>query len=752
MRRINRKVFEKAKNVFKRKKVWIPTAACACAVTVCVVYSNVRSVRGSDTGTTVQSSKAVIGTLTNSIEATGTLESGEGSSIKVPSGLTYEEVCVAAGDSVNAGDVLAKVNHASVLAKMEEIQNEISTIDTQMEAAADDDSSETVTAGVGGTVTAINVSDGDDVASVMADKGAIIEIAVGGDTSQIVGVTATGGTVESISVSAGDTVDSGDTLCTLTTDDYSLEYQQLAAQRSTLVSELQTLIQIAQTDTITASESGTIASVGITAEDDSSSSGTTGSATTASSSGSTSTAVNASYSSTSGTSAVLADCVTYTSLSDADSTESVTTASESTAEQEISLNLTEDETGLNLTAPETGATPQTEITSSDGSWSGTVSWNPTASVFASGTVYTATVTLTAADGYCFTAGTITGSDYSYQIVSQSGDELVLTITFPATSSATESSSSSGSTASSSSASSSGGTASSGSTSGTSTYSGSGSSNSGSGASTGGTSTGSGSAISAASSGSGSSGSTSSSGSGTAAAETVSTTSDTSSDETDSDSSTDTESDLVKAFTMMSADTMSLEVSVDELDINSVEEDQTAEVTLDAIEDETFEGTVTDVGETASSSGNGSAKYTVTISVPKDDDMKVGMSASATIAVEESDENSILIPVNAIQEEGDSTYVYTSVDDDGNLSGKTEVETGISGGDQVVITDGLSEGDTVYYEKTGNVSGGSSDTSGGQNQQGGGMPDMSGGNGKSGSGAPSGNMPSGGPGGNAGSGN
>ena len=192
--------------------------------------------------------------------------------------------------------------------------------------------------------------------------------------------------------------------------------------------------------------------------------------------------------------------------------------------------------------------------------------------------------------------------------------------------------------------------------------------------------------------------------------------------------------------------------MDELDINDVEENQSAQVTLDALEDETFDGTVTDVGGTASSSGSGSAKYTVTISIPKEDDMKVGMSASATITVGESDENSILIPVNAIQEEGSSTYVYTSVDEDGNLSGKTEVETGLSDGDQVVITDGLSEGDTVYYEKTGNVSGSGSDTRGSQSQQGGGMPDMSGGNGKFGNGAPSGNMPAGGPGGDAGGSN
>lgn len=178
------------------------------------------------------------------------------------------------------------------------------------------------------------------------------------------------------------------------------------------------------------------------------------------------------------------------------------------------------------------------------------------------------------------------------------------------------------------------------------------------------------------------------------------------------------------------------VSVDEQDINSVSTDQTATVTMDALEDVTLDGTVTSVSNSASSSGNGSAKYTVEISVPKQDGMLIGMSASATIVVEES-ENVVTIPADALQEKGTETYVYTEVDSDGNLSGETVVETGLSDGDTVEITSGLSEGDTVYYEKTGNVS--SSDTSSGM--QGGGMPSDSG-SGSSGGQAPSGDMPSG----------
>lgn len=133
---------------------------------------------------------------------------------------------------------------------------------------------------------------------------------------------------------------------------------------------------------------------------------------------------------------------------------------------------------------------------------------------------------------------------------------------------------------------------------------------------------------------------------------------------------------VAFFTISPDDTMTLNVSVDELDINSVEIGQEAAITFDAIEDKEFTGEVTEIGNTASVSG-GVAKYTVSVSVPKDEQMKQGMNASATVTIENR-ENVITIPVNALQEKGDRVFVYTSTDEEGNLSGETEVKTGTFG--------------------------------------------------------------------------
>ena len=56
----------------------------------------------------------------------------------------------------------------------------------------------------------------------------------------------------------------------------------------------------------------------------------------------------------------------------------------------------------------------------------------------------------------------------------------------------------------------------------------------------------------------------------------------------------------------------LEINVDEMDINSIQEGQKAEIKVDAIEGETFAGKILEIAQTAQNE-NGSAKYKVKIS-------------------------------------------------------------------------------------------------------------------------------------------
>ncbi len=141
--------------------------------------------------------------------------------------------------------------------------------------------------------------------------------------------------------------------------------------------------------------------------------------------------------------------------------------------------------------------------------------------------------------------------------------------------------------------------------------------------------------------------------------------------------------------------MTVSISVDESDILSLEEGQAAVISVDALNDETVEGTVTDIDTTATSSG-GVTVYTVTVSFDKSENMLSGMSASVAITIE-GVEDALLIPSEALTQTSSTAYVYTSYDEStGELGGMVEVTSGMDNGSYVEITDGLDEGDTVYY--------------------------------------------------------
>lgn len=211
---------------------------------------------------------------------------------------------------------------------------------------------------------------------------------------------------------------------------------------------------------------------------------------------------------------------------------------------------------------------------------------------------------------------------------------------------------------------------------------------------------------------------------------------------DDESRTDDSSTEGQYFSISPDKTMSIPVSVDESEILSVSVGQSAIVSIDSINGEIFNGTVTEI-DRAGTSSSGVTTYTATISIDKTDAMLAGMSASATIVIDGVDD-ALLIPVDALNKTSSSYYVYTSYDESsGGFGGMVEVTVGISNANYVEITDGLNEGDTVYYKEQQTTSG---FMPGGMDFGGGSMP-----GGDFGGGMPSGdfgggNMPSGGPGG------
>ncbi|MGM9538960.1 MAG: HlyD family efflux transporter periplasmic adaptor subunit [Candidatus Onthomonas sp.] len=157
----------------------------------------------------------------------------------------------------------------------------------------------------------------------------------------------------------------------------------------------------------------------------------------------------------------------------------------------------------------------------------------------------------------------------------------------------------------------------------------------------------------------------------------------------------TELSDVTVITIAPDDYMTVSVSVDELDILSIQKDQSASVTIDALGDAPVIGTVTKISTDGSSSG-GVTKYTVEITIEKTEQMLANMNASVEIVVDQT-ENCLIIPEAALNQTGTRTFVYTGYDQEtGALTGETEVTTGVSDGTNVEITSGLSENDVVYY--------------------------------------------------------
>ena len=206
---------------------------------------------------------------------------------------------------------------------------------------------------------------------------------------------------------------------------------------------------------------------------------------------------------------------------------------------------------------------------------------------------------------------------------------------------------------------------------------------------------------------------------------------------------------VVGFTVTPEETMKVSINVDELDILSVSEGQKASVELDALEDQVFDGTVEEVSDTGTSSG-GSTKYEVVVSIPREDNMLVGMSATATVTVN-SAENVLVIPAAAVEERGPRSYVYTSVSEDGELGGEVEIETGLSTDTLIEVTSGLSEGQEICYKQLSGTQLERGETEMPTNFGGnGGMPSGGfGGNGSMPSGGNGGERPGGFPGGNGG---
>ncbi len=148
--------------------------------------------------------------------------------------------------------------------------------------------------------------------------------------------------------------------------------------------------------------------------------------------------------------------------------------------------------------------------------------------------------------------------------------------------------------------------------------------------------------------------------------------------------------------------LKFEMQVDEVYIGKIQVGQPVTITADALEGQTFTGTVSKVNINGTTSG-GVTSYPVTVTIDEPGDLLPGMNVSADILVEQV-ENALAVPVAAVAR-GNTVLVPgpDAIGKDGAIDPskleRVEVTLGRNDSAYIEITSGLEEGDTIVIEQS-----------------------------------------------------
>ncbi|MEZ4644390.1 MAG: efflux RND transporter periplasmic adaptor subunit [Chloroflexota bacterium] len=149
-----------------------------------------------------------------------------------------------------------------------------------------------------------------------------------------------------------------------------------------------------------------------------------------------------------------------------------------------------------------------------------------------------------------------------------------------------------------------------------------------------------------------------------------------------------------AITIVNEGAFHITVNVDEIDIDQIAVGQDVDITLDALPDVLVPGTITEIAPTSASTG-GVVTYVVTINIEPEDgvNLRAGMSANASIVVQEID-NVLTVPNWAVRLNRDTGEAFVQVARADGTVVEMPVETGLRNELSSEVTSGLQEGDVV----------------------------------------------------------
>ena len=137
------------------------------------------------------------------------------------------------------------------------------------------------------------------------------------------------------------------------------------------------------------------------------------------------------------------------------------------------------------------------------------------------------------------------------------------------------------------------------------------------------------------------------------------------------------------------DKLKVSIDISESEISNIKVGTEVSVVLNADSSKKYTGKVIKISSVGTYSSSGST-FNVEVAINNDGNIKIGMSVSCTINIEER-KDVIAVPVNAVQINGDRRYVVVV---NGDKTEEVDVTTGLSNDEYVEIKSGLNGGEKV----------------------------------------------------------
>lgn len=164
------------------KKLLIILALVAAVLTalVLVLRTRVKQQFGREEEQQVLSASVTTGSISSSVYGSGLLADEDVEQLDIPGGADVEKLYVSRGEKVAEGQLLASVEQNSVVTAMAAVSQEIASLDESIASAMDQTTDTLISSSVSGRVKKIYAQYGDDVASVMLDQGALMLLSLDG--------------------------------------------------------------------------------------------------------------------------------------------------------------------------------------------------------------------------------------------------------------------------------------------------------------------------------------------------------------------------------------------------------------------------------------------------------------------------------------------------------------------------------------------------------------------------------------------